>query len=160
MTATFLGWWRGRTGREQRMLLVMGALAALVLFWLLVIRPIDDALSEARERHGKAVIALANVRAQAELVAGLERNRPPDLGAPLDSILMGAAAEAGFQVARIDSKGSRQATLTIGAVRPQAFFGWVGQMETTRGLIVEALSATTNSDQTLAVEISFRARGG
>jgi hypothetical protein len=53
-----------------------------------------------------------------------------------------------------------QATMAFEAVRPQAFFAWVRRVESDRGLIVERLSATTNSDQTLAAEITFRARGG
>jgi general secretion pathway protein M len=160
MSARFTIWWRARTMREQRLLLVMAGLALLTFSWLLVIRPMEDALSEARERHGNAVIALAEARAQAQLVAGLEKNRPSDPGASLDSLLMTSAAEAGFQVARIEREGPGQATLVIDAVRPQAFFGWVATMEAERGLIVEQLGATANSDQTLSVQITFRGRKG
>lgn len=160
MRDSFKIWWRTRTLREQKLLLAMGALAIVVLAWLLVVRPLNDALSEARERHGAAALALAEARAQAAMVSGLENARPADLGGPLDSLLMQTASEAGFQVARIDRAGAYQATLAIDAVRPQAFFGWVNQMESGRGLIVERLRATTNSDQTLAVEVTFRARSG
>jgi hypothetical protein len=33
-------------------------------------------------------------------------------------------------------------------------------METSRGLVVERLRATANSDQTLSVQVTFRARSG
>jgi general secretion pathway protein M len=152
-------WWRTRTLREQRLLLAMFGLVAVVLAWLLVIRPINDALSEARERHGAAVLALAEARAQATAIGTLRERRPASLGAPLDSILNHSATEAGFPVARVEREGINQATLVIESVRPQAFFAWVGRMED-RSLIVERLSARTNSDQTLGVEITFRAREG
>ena len=152
-------WWRTRTLREQRLLLAMSGLAAVVLLWLLVIRPVNDALSEARERHGAAVLALAEARAQATAIGTLQERRPASLGAPLDAILNQSATEAGFPVARVEREGINQATLVIESVRPQAFFAWVNRMED-RGLIVERLSARTNSDQTLGVEITFRAREG
>ena len=152
-------WWRTRTLREQRLLLAMSALAVVVLLWLLVIRPIGDALSAARERHGAAVLALAEARAQATAIGTLQERRPASLGAPLDAIINQSATEAGFPVARVEREGINQATLVIESVRPQAFFAWVNRMED-RGLIVERLSARTNSDQTLGVEITFRAREG
>lgn len=152
-------WWRTRTLREQRLLLAMSGLAAVVLLWLLVIRPVNDALSEARERHGAAVLALAEARAQATAIGTLQERRPASLGAPLDAILNQSATEAGFPVARVEREGINQATLVIESVRPQAFFAWVNRMED-RGLIVERLSARTNSDQTLGVEVTFRAREG
>lgn len=153
-------WWRTRTLREQRLLLAMAALAALVLAWLLVIRPLNDSLSAARERHGAAVVALAEARAQAALVTGLQQQQPTQLAVPLDTLLSSSATEAGFQVTRLDREGANQATLVVDAVRPQAFFGWVGQMEEREGLLVERLTATTNSDQTLAVQVTFRTRAG
>jgi general secretion pathway protein M len=132
----------------------------VVLLWLLVIRPINDALSEARERHGAAVLALAEARAQATAIGTLQERRPASLGAPLDTILNQSASEAGFPVARVEREGINQATIVFESVRPQAFFAWVNRMETDRGLIVERLSARTNSDQTLGVELTFRAREG
>ena len=153
-------WWQGRTLREQRLLLALGGVASFVFVWLLVIRPLSDSLSEARERHGEAVIALAEARAGAAMLQTAETDRPPPLSAPLDSLLNQSATEAGFQVNRIDRLGPNQATVVIDAARPQAFFGWVNQMENERGLIVERLTATTNADQTLSVQATFRARAG
>ena len=153
-------WWRTRTLREQRLLLAMLALLALVLAWLLVIRPVGDALSRARERHSDAVVAAAEARAQVEALRGLQRQAPTALAGPLDATLNQSATEAGFTVSRIEREAANRATVVLDAVRPQAFFGWVDQMENGRGLAVERLTATTNSDQTLAVQVTFTARGG
>lgn len=158
MKDSFALWWRTRTLREQRLLLAMGALALVVFAWLLVIRPVSDALSEARERHGDAVVALAEARAQAKLIAGLEQGQAAAPGRPVDAVLSDAAAEAGFSINRIEREGAAQATIVLDAVRPQAFFGWAAGLEG-RGLVVERLTAGTNSDQTLAVQVTFRAKG-
>jgi general secretion pathway protein M len=153
-------WWRTRSLREQRLLLAMFGLLAIVLAWLLIIRPLGDALSQARERHGRAVLAVAEARAQAQAITGLNRSAPVDQGVPVDTLISRSATEAGFPVTGIQRENSGAATVTIQSVRPQAFFGWVNQMESRNGLIVERLSATTNSDQTLAVTITMRRRSG
>lgn len=160
MSDSFKAWWRTRTLREQRLLLAMFGLAFVVFAWLLVIRPLGDALSQARERHGEAVLALAEARAQAATLASLEQAPRAALTVPLDSLLNGAATEAGFTVARVESEGGGRATLVVQSARPQAFFGWINRMEDRHALTVERLTATTNADQTLAVTVTFAARGG
>lgn len=159
MNEPIKSWWRTRTLREQRLLLAMFGLAALVLAWLVVIRPMSDALSNAKARHNDAVLALAEVKAEADAIRSAQQAAPSNFSAPVDTILGQSANEAGFTVTRVDREGPSQATLIIAAVRAQAFFGWVAQMES-RGLIVDRLAATTNSDQTLSVQATFRARGG
>jgi len=158
MNDTLKAWWRTRTLREQRLILVAGGLLSIVLLWLLIVRPLGDALSRARERHGAAAQALADARAQAALIRQLEGRSAPALGMPLEALLSQSANEAGFPVTRIQTAGPGSATFVSNSVRPQAFFTGVGQMETQRGLAVGRLSAPTNSDQTLPVEVTFRSR--
>jgi general secretion pathway protein M len=138
----------------------MLGLSAIVLVWLLLVRPLGDSLSAARERHAEAARELAEARAQAALISSLERTSPGPQQEPVDVLISRSATEAGFPIARLEREGSNQATLVLGSVRPQAFFGWLGQMESSRGLIVERLSATTNSDQTLSVQVTLRTRSG
>jgi len=159
MTESFRSWWRTRTLREQRLMLTMFALLALVLLWLIIIRPLGDALSLARERHGDAAEALAEARGQAALIVQLERTAPAAATAePVDALMSRAASEAGIPITRLERDSPTSATMVLGAVRPQAFFAAVAQLES-RGLIVERLSATPNSDQTLAVQVTMRTRG-
>jgi general secretion pathway protein M len=145
--SALIDWWRLRTAREQRLLLVMFGLLALVLAWLLVVRPLADALDAARRDHAEAVTALAEARARS--AAGPAR--------PAGALR--TASVAGFISARIAASGPAQATIAIAAARPQAFFAWVGRMEQS-GLAVERLRARVNGQGTLAVEAGFRARRG
>lgn len=160
MIAGLAAWFRVRSRREQRLILAMLALAALVLAWLLVVRPLGDALAAARSRHAAAVIALAEARSRGEAIGRLEKSRPPPLGEPLGGMLARAAGETGFPLSRIETEAGGAVTLAVAAARPQAFFAWVDEMERVRGLIVERLSATSNSDRTVSVEVTFRARRG
>lgn len=155
-----IAWWRTRTSREQGLLLAMAGLAVIVLAWLLVVRPMSDALSEAKQRHGAAIIALAETRMQAAAIRAAQEKAPATSDAPVDILISQSATEAGFPVTRIDRHSASKATLVLEAVRPQTFFGWIRQMEEVRGLTVERLSATPNTDQTLSVQVTFRGRSG
>ena len=159
MIARLDAWWRLRSRREQVLLAIMLVLAAITLIWLMVIRPLGDALAEARARHGRAVVALAEARSQAEAIARLEGRRTVPLEGALLPIVSSAAGEAGFQVSRITPDGDARVSLTIASARPQAFFAWLDRLETGRGLVVERLNLTSNSDRTVSVELTLRSRG-
>ena len=129
-------WWRERTQREQRLLLVMFGLLALVLGFLLVIRPLSDALDTAQRRHAEAVTALSEARLRTEAARRLQGERTVAAPLPLDSFLGRTSTEAGFSGARITAQGPARASITVDAARPQAFFAWVRLMERS-GLVVE-----------------------
>jgi general secretion pathway protein M len=136
----------------------MGLLALLVLGWLLVVRPLGDALSRARERHGAAIVALAQARTQAAEIDRLQKQAPPSNAQPLTMLVSQSAGAAGFPVKSVDEVGGG-VRLAIEAARPQAFFAWVAEMEA-RGLIVVQLTARPNADRSLAAEVTFRTRQG
>jgi general secretion pathway protein M len=156
MTEPLKLWWSLRTTREQRMLLAMAAVIAITFAWLLVVRPMDDALADARERHARAVLDVARVEGQADRIRALEREAPPPVGS-LAMAIEAKAAAAGFAKARVTADGPR-VSIAIEAARAQAFFGWIADLERRDGVIVERLTARTNSDATLAVEAVLRPR--
>lgn len=152
MKAQFLAWWRERSLREQRLLLVMLALLAVTVLWLGIYRPMQNALSAARERHQQAVIRLAEVRAGAETLRGLRGVAA--LPAPLAPFVTQAANEAGFANAVVAPQGERRVSVSIPSARPAPFFSWIAALEA-RGIVVERLSARANSDPTLAVDATL-----
>ena len=152
-------WWRLRSVREQRLLLAMGALFAITLLWLGLLRPLGDRLAAARERHADAVLALASARAQADSIIALERRTRTSPGTAVSVLVQGAAHDAGFSEAVVTADGLARANVTIGAVRAQAFFGWIADLQRRYGLVVDRLNVRTNNDATLAVELGIRGRG-
>lgn len=155
MTDSFLLWWGERSPRERGLVAIMAGLAALVIGWLLIIRPLGDQLDAAKTRYAAATALLAEARAREDAAGGGPASAP---GMPVDSLLGAAATQAGFTNARVAAQGPMRATVTIDAARPEALFAWLGQLEH-RGLAVERLGARTNSDRTIAVEAVLRARG-
>lgn len=157
MNGALVEWWRLRTQREQRLLLVMVTLLAAVLAWLLVVRPLGDMLDTAKRDHAEAVTALAEARARAGAAERMRAAPAAPAPRPIDAFVSRTATEAGFGSARIAAQGPERASIVIEAARPQAFFAWIGQMERS-GLAVESLRARPNPDRTLAVEAVLRAR--
>ncbi len=151
--------WLARSPRERWLLGVMLALVALVVVWLLILRPLSDMLSAARQRHGEAVAALAEARSQAAAIAALEKDRPAPFAGPIDAAVAAAASDAGFQLSGLQAEGAGRVSLAIGAAKPQALFGWIAALEA-QGYIVQSLTASSNPDRTLSARIVLRARGG
>ena len=153
-------WYVVRTPREQRLILAMAILFAVVFIWLGIARPLNDALVEAKARHTEAVIERAEARAQAEALGTLGRAggaRP--LTEPVETVIGRSAAQAGFQLSRLQAEPGGAVSIGIEAARPQALFAWVTALER-QGLIVSTLTASANADRTVAVQASFRGRTG
>ena len=137
------------------MLLVMFAALAATAIWFGVVRPLADALAEARARHTAAITAEARARGQADAIAALVRARPPRLDIPVRVFVPETAAAAGFTVQRADAFEPDGVDVVIGSARPAAFFTWLSGLQA-RGLVVEALTATPNPDRTLSVQFTVR----
>jgi general secretion pathway protein M len=146
------GWWATRSERERWLVGAMLVLAVVLLGWLLVARPLSDALDAAKMRHGDAAVALAEARARARPAAG-----GPAASGPVDAIAVRTAAAAGFPGARIAGQGPGRAVVSLDAARPQALFAWLAQMEQ-QGLVVERLRVQANQDRTVSAELSLRGR--
>jgi general secretion pathway protein M len=145
-------WWDARSERERWLVGTMLVLALILLLWLLIVRPLSDALDAAKMRHGAAAIALAEARARARPAAG-----GPAAAGPAAAIVVRTAAAAGFPGARVAGRGPGRATATLDAARPQALFAWLAQMEQ-EGLVVERLRVQANPDRTLSAEMTLGAR--
>lgn len=155
MSARWQMWWRARTRREQRLMLVMFALLAITIIWAGIYRPLTDGLSSSRERYAHALVASSRTRAEADAARAIAR-LPAPAGA-VAGIVSQAADQAGFTGATVSPQGDRRAALAIPSVRPPVFFAWIAGLEA-RGIFVERLSAKANSDATLAVDATLAGR--
>jgi general secretion pathway protein M len=159
MSERFRLWWSTRTQRERWLFLGAAALFAVVLAWLVIVRPLGMALDSAKARHDMAVIALGRVETRLDQI---ETARASPVAAPegrIADIVLAEAVRTGFNTAETEPVGTDGVRVIIGAVRPQTFFAWVAGLESRMGLSVEALTARPNSDETLSVDVTFR-RGG
>ena len=157
MAARLRHWWQERSLRERWLLSFMFGLLFLVLAWLLVARPLMVALEEAKLRHGEAVIAVAEARAEADRAR--RSAEPPSAPAlPIDALVSRTATEAGFTGARIIGRGPARASVAVDAARAEAYFAWIAALER-QGVTVESLRATANLDRTLSTQAVVAAGG-
>lgn len=156
MTDRFSIWWETRTVRERWLFGVAGGLAALVLAWLLIVRPIDLLRESAKTRHDTAVIALGRVEARLTDIDTFIANPPATVEGQVSDIVIAEAGRVGFNTVQTEPVGTDGVRVIIGAVRPQTFFAWVADLEGRLGLDVDALTARPNADETLSIDVTFR----
>lgn len=150
-------WFAERSLREKRLLLVAAALAILAILWGGVIRPVGDALSSERERHGDAVLRLGATEARVDAVADIARRHAVPEGAIAD-VVRAAAEQAGFALASLDPAGPDGVKVGIQSARPAALAAWLARLEAS-GVLVTSAALTDNGDRTLGVTLTLRARG-
>ena len=149
-------WWAVRSLREKRLLLVMVALLVGAIVWFGLLRPLNEALSEARRRQADAVVLLGETESRAAAARTLGTGAAAVSGA-LDADIRTRADQAGFVLGSVNLLAPGRVRVTIASARPAALFAWVAELEQS-GLLVEALNATDNGDRTVAVDLTIRAR--
>lgn len=150
-------WWMGRSDRERMMLGVMLGLIAVLLLWLVVIRPVDLARASAEQRLFVATEDAGRIAAVTDAMKVARRTAPPPLNVALPVAIGQAAERNGFTLSRLESVGSDRATIGISTAKGPALFAWLGALEQ-QGIIVDKLTLRTNSDATLGVEGVLRVR--
>lgn len=151
-------WFDARALREKRLILVMLALLALTIVWYGVLRPLGDALSDARGRHADAVIRLGETQTRVAAIRELNRRRPPPLTGTFADAVRARAADAGFALASLDEEGPNRVRVSIQAARPAALVPWLARLEAA-GILVDAATLTDNRDRTVGVQLTLKARG-
>lgn len=151
-------WWSGRTAREHILLIVMGAMFALVILWLGVYRPVESALREAAlanmeaaQRHGAVMRKLDFIK-QAGAAASAS-------SLPVEQIVGQSAGEAGFTLDRVQAQGNDRVELAIGSARSTALMAWIVSLEA-QGVVVEkAMISPSGGTGTVSAQITYKRAG-
>lgn len=157
MMAQIRQFWDGRSQREQWLLGVMCTLFALVLSVFVVILPLSDAISAARERLSRAAQASGQVETRIAALDKARRGPVPQTGAALATTIVATAQDAGFALDRANAQGNDRVAITIPAVKSMALFAWLGDLDA-RGIFAETITVRRNADASLSVDAVLRAR--
>ena len=152
-----IAWFHGRSLREKRLLVVMFALLAITLIWLALLRPLSDALSDARLLHADAVVRLGESQARVEALRVIGRLRAAPLTGTLADSVRFRAAEAGFAVATLEEDGPGRVRVGIAGARPAAVLPWLARLEAS-GILVDAATLTDKGDRSVGANLTLRAR--
>lgn len=150
-------WFDGRSKREQRLLLVMAALAVVTIVWGLVIRPMSDMMAGARERHAAAVVRFGETAARVDALRDARAARVPLLTGSLADAVRARADQAGFPLASLDPDGNDGVRISIQSAKGSALTAWLARLERA-GIVVESATLTDNGDRTVAGRLVLRRR--
>lgn len=142
MTVTIRSWYGQRSAREQRLLLLMLAVALPVLVWLLVIQPVGRAYDAALDRHLAAVDRNGRVRA---LAAAPRTAAAPGAGQDLGALVTESAARSGLTLGANTSAGSGAVAVAIPTAPSVAAINWLRELELA-GVRVEELRLVPAAD--------------
>ena len=148
MTATVRVWFLGRTQREQRLVLLMLAIALPVLAWLLVVRPLTVAYDEALDDHLAAIDRHGRVSALAEAAKAMPARRIEANKVDLQLIVTQAATQAGIALQAANPNGPDSVDVTVAGGRATALGQWLAQFEA-RGIAVQQMTMSPLPDGTV-----------
>lgn len=148
-------WFAARSLRERRLLLVMAALAAVTIVWAGIVRPVDDALSAARERQAAAAVRLGETRAAIDSIKTQRALRAQPLPGALQDVVRSEAEQAGFVLEALDPQGSQRVHATIRSARAGALTAWLARLERI-GILVDSATLRDNGDRTVGVDLMLK----
>ena len=144
------GWWDGRTVRERRLLLVMAVLAAAVLAWLLIVRPVQAWQGDAEDRRVEAEKTLAEVRTGLAVIAPAAASAPVS-NEGLEPLVRRTAETAGLNV--VTTMGpSGGLGIQMSQAPGRETFAWLAALEADHGVKVCALGVMENANATLNID--------
>ena len=151
---TALTWWNGRDAREQRLLGILGVIVLVMLFWLMILRPLAAFRESAAERHDRiaaqmpsARAAAAGIAAEGGAAAGKDRRAVRD-------IVAASASAAGLEFTSTQPEDGGGVRVGIAAVRPTFLFGWIAGLEK-EGVVADRVLVQRNDDSTVSTDIGF-----
>ena len=153
MIENLMRWYRDRSAREQMMLCVMMALLVAVIGWIGILRPVNAGLELSKANHELAIARLERVRGDA---LALE-SRGAVVSEPAQAVITRLATDAGFSPTRIDPGADGRVLFALASAKPIALNRWLEALDA-QGIFVEQISIRPNSDATLAVDATLRAR--
>lgn len=141
-----------RSPRERVLLLVMGGLALVVVYWLGLWRPLNGAASAAQDRYVRAAADHAEARRLSASLAGAGPVGPTE---PARNAVSASAAARGLTVASLEPEADGGVVVSLEQVRPPVLFGWIAELEREKRLSVRRFSVQPRDGETLDAQISL-----
>lgn len=140
-------WWAGRSLREQRLLMIMGALIAGIVLWFGVITPSLNWRADAAERRAEAEADLALIEAGTARIAG----GASSMGVDQVQTAARRAADAGG-VNAVFNPLDDGVGFSVNGASTATLFGWLAALHSEHGIEARVLTVSENADATLNAE--------
>lgn len=139
-------WWTGRSLREQRLLMVMTGLLAVVLLWFAVIAPVMAWRAGAAERRAEAAADLTLIEGGAARITG----GASAMGAAEVEAAARRAADSGG-VNAVFNPGEGGVGFSVNGATTAVLFGWLAALQA-QGIDARELTVSENADASLNAE--------
>lgn len=160
MIDSLKSWWSLRAPRERVLLGIMLALSGVVILWLGIYRPVENALRNAALANFEAAERHAAVARKIELLkAGGAGPAATSSSLPVDQIVGQSAGEAGFTLERVQARGADRVDIAIASARSTALLGWIAALEGQGVAVERATISPSGATGTVSAQISFKRAG-
>lgn len=129
MTGSIRNWFGQLSQREQWLVGIAGAFAALVLLVFGIILPALSAIDNARTAHDEAVQRRGRIEATVAAATEQRAAGTPVGSASIDLIVTQSAAEQGFDIVKSANAAPGQMTFRMDQARASALFAWLAELE-------------------------------
>jgi general secretion pathway protein M len=159
MIARLVDYWGQRSLRERRLIAMMLIIALPLLLWLLVARPLNAALVNAKERQAEAVARHGRILARIDAIDhGASSGRSSTKVGSLDLFVAEAASQRGLTLDSSSPQGSDAVSVRIAHARPEALVDWLIGFER-QGIVIAEMHMTANADGSVALDAQLRRSG-
>lgn len=128
-------WWNDLSERERLLIGAAGALAAILVVSLLVIRPLAEWRSDAASRAARAQDGYELVSAAAA-TAGTRTELAANSATPLRQAVTGSAASSNIDLVRIGAEVNGQIEVQPEPMDGDKLFQWLGLLEREYGVSI------------------------
>lgn len=159
MIETLKLWWQDRAPRERILLAIMGALAAGMILWLGVYRPVENGLREAALANLDAAERYGEVARKVTLLKEAGTAAPATSSLPVEQIIGTSAGEAGFTLERVQAQGADRVDVAIASARSTALMTWIAGLGEQGVLVERAMLRPSGGAGTVSAQITFKRSG-
>jgi general secretion pathway protein M len=155
MMAAIRAWYYALSHREQVLLGVAGALAALVVLILGIILPSLAAIDRAKIAHDEAVQRRGRIEATVDAALAQKPSGRVTGGADIALIVTQGAAEKGFDLVKSANATPGQMTFRMDQARAPALLAWLTELES-QGVAVSSVTLRGGANGSVTVEAQLQ----
>ena len=135
-------WWAGLQERERRLLTVLGVLAAALLWWLMLLRPLEAARSSAQAAVATLNQQRGEARAQADAILASRHAAAPRPVRSLFALIDSSARDAGLMNAqtRIEPLAENRVRVIMDSTDFDRLSTWLETLDRDEGIDISEWS--------------------
>ncbi len=155
MMAAIRLWFAALTRREQCLVGIAGALAAIVVSIFGILLPIVSAIEQAGIDHDEAVQRRGRIIATVDAAQKQETRPRSTATADIDLLITQSAAEKGFDLVKSANSAPGQISFKIAQARAPALLAWLTELEG-QNVAVRSVALRPGANSTVTVDAQLQ----